>query len=131
MRDHDGYTPAVCPVCGKAFHIASPEDWVYKRESLRRDGKSSKTDYLDRYSCLRKYDAEREENIKRWRSEKARQTNAKKRVTFNPDIEGRECETCKYLFKGKYGFYDCSIYGFSVNPFKTACKMYKAKEEFI
>jgi hypothetical protein len=48
----------VCKTCGKEFNVLVEQDWVYKRSHEHTAG--GYRDYFCSWSCLRKYDQERE-----------------------------------------------------------------------
>ena len=112
-----------CPMCGAWFYIPSTE-WVYKYKIPKPDG-TYKVMYFHTYSCKRKFEKEYEETKKKKRSDAARKAAITRKATINKRIIGRTCSECEHCKRGKYGFFDCLYFGWSVPLHKNACRMFR------
>lgn len=122
-----------CPVCQKTFFISDVDVWVYKREVNAKKYKSTMV-YFDRYSCKRMYDKAYDaviEQRKRESAIKRHKGKPRKNKKVSDYIAGKTCGICRYCREVEFGFHDCSVKGWSVSPLKTACCVWKPKEEKI
>jgi len=56
----------ICPVCGKRFNVFCYEDWVYRKDMSEKTGKDARSKRLlfCSWGCLRKWEKQREEEMK-------------------------------------------------------------------
>lgn len=124
----------ICPICKKAFFIPDTRNWAYKI-SISKTVEGHKTLYFCKYSHKRQYETEHEQKLKDNRKKQADKTIKKRtagKIGRPPEPEedylDKFCIDCRYCVKGKYGFSDCTVYSFPINPYKCACKRYRSKE---
>ena len=138
----------VCPVCKKAFYC-EPECWVYKRE-IRHDAKHERRYFCCSWKCLRVFDAEHEQQLLELRMQAAlrrqkkridrrrsqnlpddsdiKDKKAKRDAEIDALIYGRMCQECRYFFRDKFGFPNCT-FQYRITKGSTACRRFKPNEE--
>ena len=119
----------VCPVCHKTFWIPAVTLWAYRKDEFK-DGEH-RVLYFCRYNCKRKYEREEEteEGREKDLQERAERASRKGRPSTSGEWNDRICNECRYSFRGKYGFTDCTVYSSAVNPYRKACRKFKEKYE--
>jgi len=74
----EGGVDAVCPSCGKEFHVLRPWCYAY-RLNVSVETNKQRMLYFDKYTCKHKYEQEYEELKRNRRSEAAYKRHLKKR----------------------------------------------------
>ena len=115
-----------CQTCGRVFYVIYPDQWVYK-EPVRMNGQNRML-YFHTYSCKRKFEETRKAASKNERKASVdRMRSVKKPSHIKKEYLDKHCAECRYCAKGKYGFYDCTVYSMAINTTKYACGRFKPK----
>lgn len=104
----------ICPVCGKPHYPPDLNNYGFRRVVREKD--QTITLYFCKWSCLRKWEADRTA-----KKPPARETVLK--------TGGEHCSDCRYCVKGKYGFIDCTVYCQATSLNRRACRRFKSKYE--